>query len=456
MKTIRIAFRVTLIAFVFLFFEQCTTSEKDIYTDLMSYANTIKVVNTHEHQRWPNELEFETYNFWVLLSKAYVNADLVSAGSNYLSPELLKSKSLDELWEANAEFLEYSCATSYYQHFLEGLKKCYGYREESFTKEGIEKLSEQIAENYKDYKSWFDSCFHKFNFETMLLDQYWAPHNADIDKKYYSFVLQTNPLTSNIAPAKLIYTNTNEEIIKLKENSGVESVESLGDYLVFAEALIKDAKENGAVALKNSQAYWRTIEYKHVEMERAAVLFNKAPALNREEEKELQDFMFHWILEKAAEYDLPVQIHTGYLAGNGNWLENSKPIKLNNLFMEHRQTKFDLFHGGFPWTGEWIALAKMFPNVYLDLVWLPQISKQRAVVTFDEMLDCVPYNKFLWGGDCHFIEETVGSLEFGKQVVCEVLATRIEEGQMEMGTAKKIISCVFRENAMELFNLITE
>jgi len=69
------------------------------------------------------------------------------------------------------------------------------------------------------------------------------------------------------------------------------------------------------------------------------------------------------------------------------------------------------------------------------------------------MLDCVPYNKFLWGGDCHFIEETVGSLEFGKKVVCKVLAERIEKGEMDEQTARKIIAGVFRENAIQLFNL---
>ena len=163
--------------------------------------------------------------------------------------------------------------------------------------------------------------------------------------------------------------------------------------------------------------------------------------------------MFHWILDKAAEFELPVQIHTGYLAGNGNQLDNGKPIKLNNLFLQHRNTKFDLFHGGFPWTGEFVAFGKMFPNVYLNLVWLPQISKQRALITFNEMLDCVPYNKVLWGGDCHFIEETVGSLEFGKQVVCEVLSKRVESGDMNEVFAKEIINAVFRENAIKLFNL---
>ena len=38
----------------------------------------------------------------------------------------------------------------------------------------------------------------------------------------------------------------------------------------------------------------------------------------------------------------------------------------------------------------------MFSNVYLDLVWLPQISREKAVLALDEMLDCVPYNKIFW------------------------------------------------------------
>jgi len=446
------ALKSALIFFTILVFS-CDTPKNSTYNRLMDYANTIKVVNTHEHQRVPAELEFEKFNFWTLLSKAYLNADLISSGGKYLSPEVINNKSLDELWNENAAFLNYTFTTSYYQHFLEGITKCYGYEELELTKENVETLSKEISEKYKNYESWFDECFVKFNFETMFLDQYWAPHNSDIDKKYFSFVLQTNLLTSNITSAKSIYNATNEEVLSLREISGVESIESLKDYLCFAESLLKDAKENGAVALKNSQAYWRSISYENVSEHRANNLFEKAPEITNPEKKELQDFMFHWILNKAAEYNLPVQIHTGYLAGNGNQLDNGKPIKLNNLFLQHRDTKFDLFHGGFPWTGEFVAFGKMFPNVYLNLVWLPQISKERAVVTFNEMLDCVPYNKILWGGDCHFIEETVGSLEFGKQVVCEVLANRIETGEINEKTAKEIINAVFRENAIKLFDL---
>lgn len=201
-------------------------------------------------------------------------------------------------------------------------------------------------------------------------------------------------------------------------------------------------------------AYGRTLYYEDVPYEKAAELFAQdSSSLSQEEKRALEDFMFHWICAKSVELNLPIQIHTGYLAGNGNNLENGRPSKLNNLFLKYRKAKFSLFHGGYPWTGEFAALGKMFPNVYLDLVWLPQISREAAVRGLDEMIDCMPYNKFFWGGDCHFIEESTGSLEFGKSFVAEVLAKRVDRGLMTEDVAKDIAQKIFRDNAIRFFKL---
>ena len=69
------------------------------------------------------------------------------------------------------------------------------------------------------------------------------------------------------------------------------------------------------------------------------------------------------------------------------------------------------------------------------------------------MLDCVPYNKFFWGGDCHFIEESAGSLEFGRDVVAKVLAGRVDRGLMTEEVAREVMLGIFRENAVRVFNL---
>jgi hypothetical protein len=69
------------------------------------------------------------------------------------------------------------------------------------------------------------------------------------------------------------------------------------------------------------------------------------------------------------------------------------------------------------------------------------------------MLDCVPYIKFFWGGDCHLIEESAGSLEFGKDVVAEALSNRIQRGLLTEDVACEIATKIFRRNAIEVFRM---
>jgi len=128
-------------------------------------------------------------------------------------------------------------------------------------------------------------------------------------------------------------------------------------------------------------------------------------------------------------------------------------MKLLNIFIRYPEAKFILFHGGYPWTGDYVALGKQFSNVYLDLVWLPQISKTAAERTLNEMLDAVPYNKIMWGGDVLVIDDAVGSLELGKQVVATVLAERVDKGWMTKEVALDVARSIFRDNAISVFHL---
>jgi hypothetical protein len=274
----------------------------------------------------------------------------------------------------------------------------------------------------------------------------------DTGKQHFALVLHADQLITEVAKKPsgtepgLFYSEAVKEGYAFKD---------LDDYLTYCDHLIKkNIVENKVVCIKNLLTYSRTLFYEDVSYEEACDLFaGKSDQLNPSEVKKLEDYMFSWIIGKATEYDLPVQIHTGYFADNGNTLENGYPLKLNNLFLKYPDAKFILFHGSFPWTGEFTALGKMFPNVYLDLVWLPQISREEAVNSLDVMLDCVPYNKFFWGGDCKFIEGSAGALELGKDVVAEVLARRMKRGVLTEDEAKEIIDGIFRQNAVRVFNL---
>jgi hypothetical protein len=378
-------------------------------------------------------------------------SDIVSAGGTRLEAGPLDSLSLTDHWKINGEALDHTRNTSYYGHFIKGFRKLYDFDDLYFTETNIPLLSAQIEKNYRDYRSWFDSAFHKAGFSLMFLDQYWNPFNTEIDEKYFALVFNINALVLHASSfpdpgdTATIYHEAAEEGYPMH---------TLDEYLAYCDHLLRKNIDHKAVCLKNTLAYSRSLDFEDVPYETARTLYHQRSAnLTQEESKKIQDFLFHWIIQKSIEYDLPIQIHTGYLAGNGNYLENGRPVKLNNLFMNYPEARFVLFHGGYPWTGEYAALGKMFPNVYLDIVWLPQISREKAVLALDEMFDCVPCNKFFWGGDCGLIEESVGSLEYGKEVLAEVLSRRIERGLLTEDVAYDMVRKILRENAIEMFKL---
>lgn len=435
-----------------LFFSQCSDNENYAYRKIRDHADRIKVVNTHEHQHWPEEYGDYKFRFYHLMAASYLASDISTAGANGYDWKIIDSLSLDELWDVYGDALNFTRSTSYYSHFVKGFRKLYGFNDLYFTKDNISELSKRIEENYKNYRSWFDEAFNRAGYDLMFIDQYWKPFNTELDNKYFALVFHINPLISE-ASRKPEKGTEPESIYRQAANSGF-TINSLDAYLEFCDYLFRKNIEKKAVCLKNSQAYSRTLYYEDVPYEEARSLFDRpSSSLSPAEAKKIEDFMFHWIIRQAIKYDLPIQIHTGYLAGNGNVLDNGHPVKLNNLFLKYPEAKFDLFHAGFPWTDEFSAMGKMFRNVYLNIVWLPQISREKAVSALDVMFDCVPYNKFLWGGDCGLIEESAGSLEYAKDVVSEVLAKRVERNLLTEEVALDIIDRIFRGNAIELFKL---
>ena len=431
---------------------QCRNDDDIVYRKIRDHAGQVKVINTHEHQHWPEEYGNYRFRFYHLLAASYLAADVRSAGETGLNWKLIDSLSLDQLWDMYGEALNCTRTTSYYSQFVKGFRKLYDFNDLFFTQNNIEGLSRQIEAKYKDYRKWFDEAFRRAGFELMFIDQFWKPFNMEIDKDHFALAFNINALVS-ASSRKPEKERAQEGLYKEAASAGF-IINNLDDYLKFCEHLFEMNVEKNAVCIKNSQAYSRTLFYENVPYEEARALFEKpSGSLTASEAKKIEDFMFHWILQKAVENDLPVQIHTGYLAGNGNTLDNGQPIKLNNLFLMYPKAKFSLFHGGFPWTGEFAALGKMFPNVYLDLVWLPQISREEAVSSLDVILDCVPYNKLFWGGDCGLIEESAGSLEFARDVVSEVLARRVARGLLTEDLALEIVDRIFRENAIEVFKL---
>jgi predicted TIM-barrel fold metal-dependent hydrolase len=174
------------------------------------------------------------------------------------------------------------------------------------------------------------------------------------------------------------------DVRELEELTGT-SIASLAGLKRAMETSFEQSLDAGMVTVKSTLAYTREIHYAEVSAQDAEADFRTlrdstraSPAGFRSRVDRpyrlLEDHMFHHLIRLAEDHDVPVQIHTGLHAGNGNFIENSKPTHLTNLFFLYPRVKFDLFHMSYPYQGEAAAIAKVFPNVHIDLCWAHIIS----------------------------------------------------------------------------------
>jgi len=243
----------------------------------------------------------------------------------------------------------------------------------------------------------------------------------------------------------------------------------------LVKALEIDFKQvaTSIVGVKIALAYYRSIKFEKTTQSDAERSFNEIFTLqpldwkpnllpgtvlaygpSMKEAKPLQDFMMHRVIQLAGEYGLPVQIHTGLQEGFGNVISNSNPLDLTNLIEEYSDVRFDIFHGGYPYTGELATLAKNFQNVYIDMCWLHAISPYRARCALSEWIETVPINKIIgFGGDYSFVEDTYGRSVLARQNIAKVLSEKVDEGSIAMEDAKIVGRRLLRDNALKLLGL---
>jgi predicted TIM-barrel fold metal-dependent hydrolase len=153
-------------------------------------------------------------------------------------------------------------------------------------------------------------------------------------------------------------------------------------------------------------------------------------------------------MRKAGEMDLPVQVHTGLAI-----IEGSNPMNLAGILRKYTDVDFVLFHGGYPWMGEATALAFSFPNVHLDLCWLPIISPSACGLMLREAIELGLSNRIMWGGDCWMAESTYGALRAFKGVLSKVLGKMVSDDYLERDEALDVASRILRGNAARIFGI---
>ena len=240
-----------------------------------------------------------------------------------------------------------------------------------------------------------------------------------------------------------------------------ESVTGLDGYLEACREIFRRMVERGALGFKDQAAYRRTLAYGNPTRAEAEALFNRFMADPRQglgwpEARPLDDYLFHRFMEMAREMDLPVQIHTGHMARGRNDIAKTNAVLLTPVLELHRDVRFALLHGNWPYMGEYLYLGKNYPNVHLDLSWLAIIDPVYARNLLSEGLGTVPHGKLhAFGGDYRDAAalHAASHLTIARDMVAAALAEQVESGWINEQEAVQVAADWLFNNPNEFFRL---
>ena len=406
-----------------------TVAAPVLLSGLRGEIDKLDIISTHEHILSEKE-RLDIKPTFFTLSEHYLQSDMISAGM----PGPAKS------WAEFEPWWRYAKHTGYGQALRIAIGDIYNISEISDAT--LPKIDAAITAANKP-GLYQHVLKEKGRFHYGVLDDYWHGDPVRTDAKFFVLARKMDWFSSAAQAS---------DIRKMEEVTGV-AIPDVRGLKRALEKRLAQSLEAGMVTLKTTLAYSRPLRFEETTEAEAQADFE---LLMREPQKtpprRLSDHIFHHLLQLAQDGRIPIQVHTGLQAGNGNVLENSRPTQLNNLFLKYPRVTFDLFHLGWPWVTEVAALAKIFRNVTVDFCWAWVISPTASRNALHEMLETVPSNKlFGFGGDYRMVELSYGHSRMARAGIAQVLAEKVVSGFCTETEAVELARMILHDNPARLF-----
>ncbi|MBA0809548.1 hypothetical protein Gohar_025193 [Gossypium harknessii] len=218
---------------------------------------------------------------------------------------------------------------------------------------------------------------------------------------------------------------------------------------------------NEIVGLKSIAAYRSGLEINpHVTREDAEIGLSEVLQRGkpvRITNKSLIDHIFIHGLEVALQFDLPLQIHTGF--GDKDLdLRLANPLHLRTLLEDKRfsRCRIVLLHASYPFSKEASYLASIYPQVYLDFgLAIPKLSFHGMISSVKELLELAPIKKVMFSTDAVATPETyyLGQSKFRSAHIIEWLENDASDCAKR---AREVVFSVLRDSCIDHDLSITE
>jgi hypothetical protein len=402
--------------------------------------------DNHEHQGGFSGIENrrDEINYREFLG--YSGADLETAAAGFGKgnrPDMESDEGFFEAW-APVRTTGYGRATEMGCRAVLGL---------DFTLENVPDLNEAMAAflKDKDAPAVYESLFGTANVRWVANDCCWdSPTKLDV------FDGSNHPAFFGQALRyDMVLTVGNRNQVQGWEPVLGCPLQRLGDLDRALDDYTQKARDRGKlIAMKSAMPYLRRLDFENSSFADAERAFESLMQGRSADLKPLHDYLFHRFVQRAREFDLPVQLHTGYLAGNWGDPTQGDPTPLVPFLQRYRNVRFDLFHAGWPYSEILGAIGKSLPNVWLDMCWAWAMNTAQMERILREWLAGVPHNKiFAFGADTGSPFCTVCYAMQAREGIARVLEAMVADGDCGLETAKQAATCIMHRNARTLYQM---
>lgn len=393
---------------------------------LHDYIDALPIISTHEHHYGSCPPDYGKRGLEYLFHHSY-------AGIVGMRPARVSDRAL---------FLDLMGGKSYFVWYEKALNDLFDFGG-SITLANWDSINDKIDAAIVTPGFHDDVWTNKCRYLRAIQDSYWDPGSDNGRPDLYAPAFRINSFLFGNSCESADHNLNNAQVLYGR-------CDSLDEYLAMMDRVIAEKKAAGCVALKSALAYDRWLDFKPRSRRAADRVFGKPSSnVSPDELKVFGDFIFDHICELAAKYELPFQNHTGL-----GRLAGSNPMNLIPMIEKHPDTKFVLFHGGYPWIEETAALSHNYANVYVDLCWLPIISTSAAERALHALIEAGrDSSRVTWGGDCWIVTESYGASLAMRHVLKKVLSEKVADGYLTEARACRLAERILSENAKELYKL---
>ncbi len=236
-----------------------------------------------------------------------------------------------------------------------------------------------------------------------------------------------------------------ESFERLAENCN-GCLDTFNDYREVVTRTFDAFRQTPAVGFKTGMAGYRRFDDPVVPLTRGPSLY-ELPKIDATQMRDWQSLMFGIVAQEAGRVGLPLGIHAGF-DGKGR-----SPVGLEPIIADNPRTDFVIIHAGYPHHLDTANLAVRYPNLHVDLTWIPVMDFSGAVDAYEHLLRVVPSDRLSIGADAHYPETFYGMWIVHLEALAAALMRLIDRHGWSRTQAVSLAQRLLNQNPVQLYGL---